>query len=186
MHQRFESFWWCNNHEIEYAKKIGFCLLWITNKWDTILKILDGESFTKWLVWGARTWEIGKLESFCIPTAYKCINFKISKFILPSSSVWVSPTTSHCQHHWSGIPFWAKWQFVGPHHLPKFLGKKPKATTNKCFHLVFIGNNNFNINENAFFHYVSINVSIMLWLRYWKNISFFLLTITQSPAICIN
>ena len=41
------------------------------------------------------------------------------------------PTTSDCHYHWvhsSYIHFWAKEQFIGPHHLSKFWGKKPKAT----------------------------------------------------------
>ena len=39
------------------------------------------------------------------------------------------PTTYDCPHHSNCIHFLAKRWFVGPCHLPKFWGKKPKATT---------------------------------------------------------
>ena len=69
----------------------------------------------------------GLLENWkvCVPTACDCIKFKIYFYHLCLSV----PAIYHCQHHWSCIPFWAKWQFIGPCHLQKFWGKKPKATT---------------------------------------------------------
>ena len=51
-------------------------------------KILGGESFTRWLVWGASasTRELGKIAKFLHLTAWKCMKFKIK---LPASWVWV-------------------------------------------------------------------------------------------------
>ena len=41
----------------------------------------------------------------------------------------VCPHHLWCPHHSSCIHPWAKQWFIGPHYLPKFWGKNPKATT---------------------------------------------------------
>ena len=48
-------------------------------------------------------------------------------FDLPTATTSLCPHHLTCHHHWSCIHFWAKQWFVGPHHLPKFWGKKPSS-----------------------------------------------------------
>ena len=89
--------------------------------------MLGSESFTRWLIWSpsastrdstsASIQELGKSRKFL--HLYLLQGHSFFNYV----SVWVSPTTWHCQHHWICIPFQAKWKFVGPFHLPKFWGK---------------------------------------------------------------
>ena len=61
-------------------------------------------------------------QSFSVP-----ITFDIT-FV----SIWWGlsfPTTSWYHHHWNCIHRMTKEWFIGSRHLPKFWGKKPKATT---------------------------------------------------------
>ena len=86
-------------------------------------KILGSESFTRWLVWGASTQELGKSESFSISTAYKRIKLNFLNLLVvlecPHYLTLSAPLKLHS--------FSTKMTI--PRHLPKFWGKKPKATT---------------------------------------------------------
>ena len=87
-------------------------------------RILGTESFTRWLVWGASasTREVGKTECFCIPTTCECIKFNFLNHLV----------VFECPNHLTlSVPlklhsFFSKRQFIYPHHLPNFWGKRQK------------------------------------------------------------
>ena len=68
--------------------------------------------------------ELEIIKKFYVPTTSKCKQFKIFFYHLV---VVECPHHLTRHHHWSCIHFWAKKWFLGPHHLPKFWGKKPSG-----------------------------------------------------------
>ena len=62
------------------------------------IEIIGSESFTKWLVWGARArdsaytsvWELGKVRKFLHP---HCLQVHKVQNVLPSSNILVFPST---------------------------------------------------------------------------------------------